>query len=61
MKAVANEPGNMLDNAIRKNVAMNVEKLKNAGPIISKAVADKKVAIVGGVYKLATGRVELLA
>ena len=49
----------MLDNAIRKNVALNVEKLKAASPIIDKAVADKKVRIVGGVYNLDNGRVDL--
>ena len=61
VKAVADQSGNMLDNAIKKNVALNVEKLKGATPIIDKAVADKKVLIVGGVYNLDNGRVELLS
>jgi carbonic anhydrase len=60
VKAVADQPGNALDNAIRQNVVLNVEKLKNAAPIIDKAVAEKKVRIVGGVYNLDNGRVELL-
>jgi carbonic anhydrase len=61
VKAVAGQSGNQLDNAIRKNVALNVETLKGASPIIDKAVADKKVRIVGAVYNLDNGRVELLS
>jgi len=61
VKAAQGEPGNLLDNAIRRNVMLNVDKLKAAGPIVSKFVDDKKVRIVGGVYKLASGKVELLA
>jgi carbonic anhydrase len=61
VKAVAGRPGNELDNAIKENVLLNVEKLKNATPIIDKAVAEKKVRIVGAVYNLDNGRVELLS
>ena len=61
VKAVAGRGGNELDNAIKENVILNVEKLKTATPIIDKAVAEKKVRIVGGVYNLDDGRVELLS
>jgi carbonic anhydrase len=61
VKAAAGLAGNPLDNAIKQNVILNVEKLKAAGPIIDKAVAEKKVRIVGGVYNLEDGKVELLA
>jgi carbonic anhydrase len=60
VKAVQGEPGDMLDNAIRRNVMLNVEKLKTAGPILSAFVADKKIRIVGAIYKLASGNVQLL-
>jgi carbonic anhydrase len=60
VKAVQNQPGDMLDNAIRRNVMLNVEKLRAAGPILNKFVDDKKVRVVGGIYKLASGKVELL-
>ena len=53
--------GSLLDNATRKNVILNVEKLKAASPIIDKAVADKKVRIVGAVYNFGNGRVELVS
>ena len=60
VKAVANQPGNTLDNAIKQNVVLNVEKLKSATPIIDRAVADQKVRVVGAVYNLDTGRVDLI-
>jgi carbonic anhydrase len=60
VKAVQGEPGDMLDNAIRRNVMLNVEKLRTAGPILNTFVDNKKVRVVGGIYKLASGRVELL-
>jgi carbonic anhydrase len=61
VKAVADKPGDMLNNAIRQNVLLNVERLKTATPIIDKFVADKKVRVVGAVYNLDSGRVELLS
>jgi carbonic anhydrase len=60
VKGVQGEPGDMLDNAIRRNVMLNVEKLKTAGPILNTFVDSKKVRVVGGIYKLASGRIDLL-
>jgi carbonic anhydrase len=51
----------MLANAIRQNVVLNVEKLKSAAPILKSFTDDKKIKIVGGVYDLKSGRVELIA
>ncbi|MGZ3409886.1 MAG: carbonic anhydrase [Xanthobacteraceae bacterium] len=59
VKAVLDKGGNTLDNAIRQNVVLNVERLKSASPIIDKFVGDKKVRVVGGIYHLDTGRVEV--
>lgn len=61
VKAVLNQPGNTLDNATKQNVLLNVEKLKTASPIIDKAINDNKVKIIGAVYRLDTGRVEIVA
>jgi len=47
-------------NAIRENVVLTVQKLQGTGPILSDAVAQKKLKIVGGVYDLHTGKVELV-
>jgi len=59
--AVQGQSGDVLANAIRRNVALNVEKLKTTAPILSAAAGDKKIRVVGGVYALRTGRVELLS
>lgn len=60
VKAVIGQPGNLLDNAIKENVVLNVQALMNAAPILSKHVTDKKVRVVGGIYDLATGKVDLV-
>jgi carbonic anhydrase len=60
VKAAQGEPGDMLENAIQRNVMLNVEKLRAAGPILNTFVESQKLRIVGGIYKLATGKVELL-
>jgi carbonic anhydrase len=39
----------------------NVAKLKSAAPILNAAVEQNKVKVVGGIYRLATGKVELLS
>ncbi len=59
--AVAGQSGDMLANAIARNVALNVDKLKATAPILQSFVADKKIRIVGGIYKLKTGQVALLS
>jgi carbonic anhydrase len=61
VKATLNQPGDTLANATRQNVSFNVEKLKTATPILEKAIADKKIKIVGAIYRLDTGRVDLIA
>lgn len=59
-KAKKADSGNLLEAAIADNVRHNVSRLKAAKPIVSNFVADGKVKIVGGVYDLATGKVNLL-
>jgi carbonic anhydrase len=61
VEAVQNQPGDLLANAIRRNVALNVEKLKSTAPILKSFVDDKKINVVGGIYELKTGRVALLS
>jgi carbonic anhydrase len=59
--AVQGQGGDILVNAIRRNVVLNVDKLKNAGPILSAFVAGNKIRVVGGIYELRTGKVQLLS
>jgi carbonic anhydrase len=60
VKASADQPGDKLANAIRQNVSDVTAKLTSATPIISAAAADGKIRIVGGIYRLASGKVELV-
>jgi len=61
VRAAMSEPGDLLANAIRENVLLNVERLKTASPILSRYVADKKVRVAGGIYKLNDGRIQWLS
>jgi carbonic anhydrase len=60
VKTAMKEEGDLLANAIRENVLLNVERLKTTSPILSDYVGQGKVRVVGGVYKLKTGEVEWL-
>jgi len=60
VKASADQPGDKLANAIRQNVKDVTARLKAATPIISAAAADGKIKIVGGIYRLASGKVDLI-
>ena len=58
--ALADKPADPLAAATRANVLHNVEKLKAAGPIVTEAVASGKVRVVGALYDIATGKVEVI-
>jgi carbonic anhydrase len=60
VNAVSQQPGNLLDNATRKNVIDNIEKLKSATPILSAAIEQRKLRVVGGIYRLKDGRIDML-
>src|SRR5947208_7408194 len=61
VKAASGRPGDPLDTAIRQNVTDNVAKLKSATPILNSAVEQGKLKVVGGIYRLTTGTVDLIA
>jgi carbonic anhydrase len=61
VKAVAGQSGSALDNAIRQNVVDNVAKLKAAAPILSAAVGENKLKVVGGIYRLKDGKADMVA
>jgi carbonic anhydrase len=60
VQGVRGKPGDLLTNAIKENVRLNVERLKTATPILSAAVNGQKLKVVGGYYDLATGAVEIV-
>ncbi|HEX3939558.1 MAG TPA: carbonic anhydrase [Xanthobacteraceae bacterium] len=61
VEAAQGQPGDLLENAIRQNVKLNVDKLKSATPILKSFVDDNKIKVTGGIYALRTGRVEYLS
>ena len=54
------QPGDLLDNSVKANVALEVEYLKSASTIISSAVDQGAIDLVGAEYNLQTGAVSLL-
>ena len=53
------KPGSLLNNAIAQNVDMVVERLQTSQPILAHALQTGRVKIVGGVYNLKDGSVDL--
>lgn len=53
-------PGDPLENAIRANVQLGVERLQGLEPILAPRVKNGTLKITGGVYDLKTGLVTLL-
>ncbi len=60
VEAVQGQPGDLLANAIARNVAMNVDRLRSSTPILQSFVNNDKLHVVGGVYALKTGKVALV-
>ena len=60
VKAVSQQAGDTLANAIRQNVIDNVAKLRSMAPILSAAVEQGKLKVVGGIYRLKDGKVEIV-
>ncbi len=59
-EALKNDPKNLAEYATRLNVRNNVIRLREATPLISARVNAGKLRVVGGLYDLKTGRVELI-
>ncbi|MDQ3288365.1 MAG: carbonic anhydrase [Pseudomonadota bacterium] len=55
--ATREEPGDWLDNAVRRNVVNVVERLEVSGGLIQEPLASGKLKIVGARYDLDDGRV----
>jgi len=58
---IQNDPGDLLENAIRANVIAGVERLRSLDPIIAPAVREKRVRVAGATYDLRSGRINLVA
>jgi carbonic anhydrase len=61
VNAASSLPGDLLENATKENVRRNVEALKNATPLLSAAFNEKRLKVVGAIYRLKNGEVQLIA
>jgi len=52
--------GDLLDSALRANVAIGVETLRDLQPIVAPAVKRSQVKVVGAMYDLRTGSVSVI-
>ncbi len=59
--AAAGQPGDRLDHTIRANVRKCVETINGLAPILSKAVDSGTLKVVGAVYDLKSGRVDVFS
>ncbi|AFY83550.1 carbonic anhydrase [Oscillatoria acuminata] len=59
LASLEGQTGEPVENAIKANVSWQVNQLKQS-PVISELIAEGKLKVVGGYYKLGTGEVELL-
>jgi carbonic anhydrase len=58
--AAQSQPGDLLENATTANVMLEVEYLKSSSQIISNALDDGSMKLVGAEYDLHTGAVNLI-
>jgi carbonic anhydrase len=59
VEAVKEQSGDLLDNAVKANISLTVERLKGSA-ILSEALEKRELRIVGGRYDLDTGLVEII-
>jgi len=52
--------GTLTEASTVEDIRQNVKRLEKANPIISAAVLDKRTQVVGGIYDLETGKVQLV-
>jgi carbonic anhydrase len=60
VKRAKGRPGDALDNAVRANVELVVEKLRTSRQVLANQVSSGKLRIVGARYDLESGRVDVI-
>ena len=61
VKAGQQDGGDLLTASTLENIRINVAMLKDSTPLLRKLVEEKKLIVVGGLYHLDTGTVEMVA
>jgi carbonic anhydrase len=59
VQASEKEPGDRLENAVKANVRLQVQRLQSSS-VIASAVQKGKLKVVGGYYDLDTGKISLV-
>ncbi|MGB7894738.1 MAG: carbonic anhydrase, partial [Microcoleus sp.] len=54
-----NQPGDNVENAVKANVILQAQRLKES-PVISQLIQEGKLKVVGGYYDLDTGAVSMV-
>jgi len=54
------QTGDEVENAVKINVAMQVQQLENLEPVLTKGIRNGSLKIVGAVYDLETGKITFL-
>jgi carbonic anhydrase len=60
VKKVQKMPGDLVDNAIRANASLVVNRIKSSKPILAEMVNKGEIEVIGAYYNIETGAVELL-
>lgn len=60
IKKASKFQGDLVDNAIRVNVALVVNKIKSSKPVMAGMIEKGDVEVIGAYYNIETGAVELL-
>ena len=60
MQEAKNKPGDLLDNAVRANVAMVVRQLQSSRPILEERFKKNELVVEGGRYDLDDGTVAII-
>lgn len=58
LRAKMSTPQDLIDATARENVHRQVNRLRHISPLIARVIDEGKVAVVGAMYDMDTGRVE---
>jgi carbonic anhydrase len=59
--AAREHEGDWLEHAVAENVRYSAHMLEQRSPLLAAAVRDRRIAIKGGVYDIAAGKVRMVA